>query len=355
MFDSILAAYGLDITNTTINAFGSGLINHTWLLTTQKGDFILQRINHHIFKQPADIASNIANIAKHLATTHSTYLFVTPCQTFDQEEMIHLPEEGFFRLFPFVPQSHTIDVVHTTAQAYEAAKQFGQFTKLLVNFPSADLKITLPNFHDLILRFQQFEDALINGNPLRIQQAAKSIQFLQTQKNIVDTYKQICQDAQCKQRVTHHDTKISNVLFDPKDKGLCVIDLDTVMPGFFISDVGDMMRTYLSPVSEEEKDFDKIEIRADFFKAIADGYLSEMKDVLTATEKKYFIYAGKFMMYMQALRFLTDHLNDDVYYGALYADHNFMRAKNQIVLLQKLMEKEDVLLQLLDVSSANNY
>jgi hypothetical protein len=113
-----------------------------------------------------------------------------------------------------------------------------------------------------------------------------------------------------------------------------------VMPGYFISDVGDMMRTYLSPVSEEETDFSKIRVRKDFYKAIVEGYYSEMREELTATEKNAFFYAGTFMIYMQALRFLTDYLNNDVYYGAKYAEHNFNRAQNQIVLLERLLENQ---------------
>ncbi|MEJ7684927.1 MAG: phosphotransferase [Segetibacter sp.] len=143
----------------------------------------------------------------------------------------------------------------------------------------------------------------------------------------------------------HHDTKISNVLFDDKNKGLCLIDLDTVMPGYFISDAGDMMRTYLSPVSEEEKDFTKIDIREDFFDAISEGYLSEMKDDLTEEEQSSFVYAGKFMIYMQAVRFLADYLCDDIYYSSNYEGHNFMRAKNQLYLLDRLQEKEERLLK----------
>jgi hypothetical protein len=131
------------------------------------------------------------------------------------------------------------------------------------------------------------------------------------------------------------------VLFDKHGKGICVIDLDTVMPGYFISDVGDMIRTYLSPVSEEEKDFNKIQIREDFFEAIANGYLSEMGGELSEVEIRHFVYGGMFMIYMQALRFLTDYLNNDIYYGAAYEGHNYLRAKNQVVLLEKLLEKKD--------------
>jgi hypothetical protein len=124
-------------------------------------------------------------------------------------------------------------------------------------------------------------------------------------------------------------------LFDKNDDALCVIDLDTVMPGYFMSGVGDMMRTYLCPVNEEEKDVTKIIIRKDFYDAIVNGYLSQMQDELTVEEKRHFHFAGECMIYMQALRFLTDHINDDVYYGAAYEKHNYNRAKNQIALLQQ--------------------
>ena len=126
-----------------------------------------------------------------------------------------------------------------------------------------------------------------------------------------------------------------------------MIDLDTVMPGYFISDFGDMMRTYLSPVSEEEKDFSKIEIREEYFKAIADGYLDEMGSQLTSIEKDHLVYAGKFMVFMQAVRFLTDYLNNDIYYGSKYEGHNFVRANNQSALLKQIIEKEKKLRQVI--------
>ena len=145
------------------------------------------------------------------------------------------------------------------AQAFEAAKAFGQFTRLLSHFTVEKLQTTLPDFHNLSLRYKQFSEALKNGNKIRLQQSHDLIKFIKENKNIVETYENILHNPAFKLRVTHHDTKISNVLFNEKDKGLCIIDLDTVMPGYFISDVGDMIRTYLSPVSEEEKDFSKID------------------------------------------------------------------------------------------------
>lgn len=342
MLQNILHAYGF-INDVEVQPFGTGLINHTWTINNGQNKLILQRINHQVFKSPADIAANIRMIGNYLAKHHPQYLFVTPEKTLQQEDIVYVTKEGYFRLFPFVKGSHTIDVVNSTTQAYEAAKQFGRFTKLLGNFSCEQLHITLPDFHNLPLRYQQFEKAIVEGNTNRIKEAAATIEFLKSNRTIVATSERIQKSAAFKKRVTHHDTKISNVLFDENDRGLCVIDLDTVMPGYFISDVGDMLRTYLSPVSEEETDFSKIIIRNDYFAAIARGYLEEMGDQLSEEEKQHFVYAGKFMIYMQALRFLTDYLNNDIYYGSKYDGHNFMRAKNQVVLLQKLIEKEEAL------------
>ena len=205
---------------------------------------------------------------------------------------------------------------------------------MLSGLDTTDLKITLPDFHNLTLRYQQFQNALETGNKDRIEQSKELIGIIKQNRTIVDEYEN-CK-TNLKIRCTHHDTKISNTLFDQAGKGLCVIDLDTVMPGYFISDVGDMMRTYLCPVSEEENELSKITVRKEFYDAIVNGYLSEMGDELSKKEQQYFHYAGIFMIYMQAIRFLTDHLNDDAYYGAKYEGHNFVRAGNQFTLLREL-------------------
>ena len=333
----ILFQFGLQEENFQVLPFGSGLINTTWEIADKQGNskYILQKVNQHIFKQPDDIAFNIRLINNYLKTYFSDYLYVSPVVTIAGDELVKT-DDGFYRLFPFITNSHTIDVVEKPQQAYEAAKQFGKFTKLLSGLNAAQLKITLPDFHNLKLRYQQFEKALETGNSDRIIQSADFILSIKQNKRIVDEH-EICKE-KFKVRVTHHDTKISNVLFDESDKGLCVIDLDTLMPGYFISDVGDMMRTYLCPVSEEENDFSKIIIRKEFYEAIISGYLSEMGAELTEIEKQHFNYAGEFMIYMQALRFLTDHLNNDIYYGVKYEGHNFVRAGNQITLLQRLQE-----------------
>ncbi|MBK8519971.1 MAG: aminoglycoside phosphotransferase family protein [Chitinophagaceae bacterium] len=333
----ILFQFGLSGEDFQAMPFGSGLINTTWKITDKQGNakYILQKINQQIFKQPVDIAFNIRLIDNYLKDHFPDYLFVSPVVTITGDEFVK-NDDSYYRMFPFITNSHTIDVVEKPQQAYEAARQFGKFTKLLSALDAAQLKITLPDFHNLTLRYQQFEIALERGNPERIMRSKDLIAMIKQNKRIADEY-EICKE-KFTVRVTHHDTKISNVLFDDADQGLCVIDLDTVMHGYSISDVGDMMRTYLCPVSEEEKDFSKIIIRAAFYEAIVAGYLSEMGAGLTEVEKQHIHFAGEFMIYMQAIRFLTDHLNNDSYYGAKYEEHNFVRAGNQIALLQRLQE-----------------
>ncbi len=338
----VLLAYGFKPERVVAQSFGTGLINHTWKLETADAAFILQTINQHVFPNPPDIASNIDAVGDYLKQHASDYYFVRPLKTLEGNSMV-FSERQYFRLFPFVNGSHAKTVVGNASEAFEAAKQFGRFTRLLSGFDTKFLRVTLPDFHNLTLRYKQFEESLINGNQDRINASKKIIEELQQQSDIVSKYQSILLNPDFKQRSTHHDTKISNVLFNDANKGICVIDLDTLMPGYFISDVGDMMRTYLCPVSEEEKDFSKIEIREDFYNAIVKGYSEAMADELTATEKQYFFYAGKFMIYMQALRFLTDHLNNDRYYGARYEGQNYIRAGNQMKLLERLIAKESIL------------
>jgi hypothetical protein len=299
--------YTIDFSDGVIQTFGTGLINNTWIVNKRMERFILQRINENVFTNPYDIAHNIDSLSAFFLKHYPEYRFVSPVAATNGRSLIE-HNGGYYRLFPFVPGSCTVDVVSTPAQAYEAAAQFGRFTKLLNKFETRHLRKSIPDFHNLSLRYKQFLAALENGDTQRIRDSSLLINFLKNQSNIVSTYEQIIHDENFRVRVTHHDTKISNVLFDEIGKGLCVIDLDTVMAGYFISDVGDMMRTYLSPVSEEESDVSKIEVRDEFYYAIVSGYLAEMREVMTPREIRSFFYAGLFMIYMQAIRFLTDHL-----------------------------------------------
>jgi Ser/Thr protein kinase RdoA (MazF antagonist) len=339
MVDDILRQYGIDASKAQTEKFGTGLINHTWKITAQGRSYILQQVNQAVFTNPLAIDKNLSKLTGYFHTNYPAYLFVGPLPSVDGKTLLML-EGNYYRLFPFITDSRTLDVVTDKESAYLAARQFGLFSSLLNNFNTAALEVTLPDFHNLSLRYDQFTDAVAGAAAARLTQAGECIDFINSQMPVIESYRMLVAQKKLPLRVIHHDTKISNVLFDSAGKGLCVIDLDTVMPGYFISDIGDMMRTYLCTASEEEMDFDRIVIRKDFFKAIYDGYMEQMDQILNDIEKSNFIYAGKFIILMQAIRFLTDYLQNDIYYGKKYDLHNLNRAKNQITLLKRYLEME---------------
>jgi Ser/Thr protein kinase RdoA (MazF antagonist) len=331
---SVLVQYG--ITAASATKISGGLINSTWKVTDGEAAYILQQINTHVFSDPYLIAANTQVLQAHLKAIGSGYPLVAEIPT-TSGELIVQDRGSHFRLLPFVRNSNTISVVETPQQAYQAAYQFGLFTKSFEHFDARKLHITIPRFHDLTLRFNQFCEAANDEDKVKSKKCATEIRALKELSGLVDEYEAFGRNRAVKLRVAHHDTKISNVLFDQTGKSICVIDLDTVMPGYFTSDVGDMMRTYVSPAGEEETDFSKIEVRGDFREAIIDGYLATMGDVLSKEERSAFDRSGIWLTYMQALRFLTDYLNGDIYYVTQYPAHNLVRAQNQLTLLQKLI------------------
>lgn len=342
MIEEVLERFGLDKTKASYKPFGSGLINNTWKISSPAGDYILQKINTHVFSTPKDISDNILMIKQYLDTVAPKYFFVGPVQAKNGDSVLEF-DGSAYRLFPYVANSITIDEVGHAEQAYHAAKQFGKFTRMLEAFNPEKLKISIQNFHNLPFRVAQYHHALTLASKQRLDAAEWAIKEIDRHFDIVNIFNQVTENKELTVRVIHHDTKISNVLLNKDNgNGICVIDLDTVMPGYFISDVGDMMRTYLSPSNEEELDFGNIKIRPEMFAAIYKGYMEEMDKILNASEKQLFIYSGKFMIFMQAIRFLTDFLSGDVYYKITNPRHNLNRAENQIFLLNKYVESEPI-------------
>ncbi len=333
--DTIFNSFGW--TNVGFSSLTSGLINHTWKIKADQGEFILQRINTQVFHHPEWIDDNIGMIAQYLQQHAPHYLFTIPVANKNNQRLI-IDNELVYRAFIFIPNTTTFAVVDTPFQAKEAAAQFASFTKELIHFPIDQLHISLPDFHQLDLRYQQFEKAIQNNNTDRLSNCKSLIESLKDNVSIVQQFKEYISNPDAYKRVMHHDTKISNILFDSKGKGLCVIDLDTVMPGYVFSDIGDMLRTYISPVSEEEKELDKIEVRKEILSAIYDGYIGTIKDSITPFELDHFYLSGEILIYMQSLRFITDYLQNDIYYGKKYPDHNLVRALNQDRLLQLFQE-----------------
>jgi len=346
----VLEAYGYAKENTKITQIGTGLINRTYLLSPQAEEqkYILQNINTSVFKYPQAIANNLRAIADYLTFNYPEYLFIKPVSTANSEEMAHIHKE-YWRMLPFVPNTVSLDVLADPKQAYEAAKQFGKLSRLLDKFDAKTLQPTIPGFHDLGLRYEQFKEALNQTEGALKELAKAQLEDVLTHQYILDYYTSYSHRNDFPDRVMHHDTKISNVLLDSEtNEGICVIDLDTIMPGKFISDLGDMMRTYLCAFSENETDLNKIKIRLPYFEAMIKGYLSEMKSILTETEKELILFSGKYMIYMQALRFLTDFLNGNQYYPTSYTTQNLDRVKNQFKLLYELSVNEKELQDIIE-------
>lgn len=321
---------------------GNGLINRTYLLDAGATlpRFVAQQINVAVFKRPQDIDTNLRVIAAAHRRHFPDALFVGPLANRLGDTLFHhAPSDAWVRVLPHIENSVTHDTVPSPNAAYEAACQFGLFASRLQRVPNDAIVPSIPNFHNLGLREQQFAHSLGHGNPGRIAECSAEIKALRAHSHITTQVETARQRGALQTRLMHHDTKISNVLFDAASgKALCAIDLDTVMPGTYLSDVGDMMRTYLCPFDENHTALADLHVRADIYRAIASGYMEAMRDTLSADERALFPLAGSFMLYMQALRFLTDHFNNDVYYGARHPGQNLERARNQIRLLQRYVE-----------------
>ena len=348
--ETVLSEYGFKPAEVVLKSFGTGHINSTFLLTQNNTgeQFILQSININVFKKPDVIAQNVKLVADFLAEHYPEYLFVKAIPTIKGEEMA-VVEGVYWRLTYFISNSISFDTLSDPRQAYEAALQFGRLNKLLSAFDASQLNETIPGFHDLGLRYKQFTDALEVASEEVKQKAANQISTALHYGFILDYFNSFKNSTEFPDRAMHHDTKISNMLFDKDSmKGICVIDLDTLMAGKFISDLGDMMRTYLCAFSENEPDISKITIRVEYFEAIVNGYLHEMGAILSKVEKELILFSAKYLIYMQAIRFLTDYLNGNIYYPIAYAEQNLDRTKNQFKLLNELYENEKILIDIVN-------
>ncbi|WP_411273729.1 phosphotransferase enzyme family protein [Daejeonella sp.] len=346
----VLKAYGIGADQVSWRTFGTGHINSTYLVSVegQNEQFILQSINQKVFNNPLIIAENVRLVSSYLREHHPSYLFVSSIPTIEGDEMAFV-DETFWRLTTYISNSIAYDTLSDPNQAFEAAEQFGRLSKLLDGFDASLLRPSIPGFHDLNLRYEQFKVALDNANPSLKEIANEQIEKALRHSFILEYFNSYSNSPDFPDRVMHHDTKISNMLFEKEtNKGICVIDLDTLMAGKFISDLGDMMRTYLCAHSENEADIDKIFIRIEYFEAIIKGYLKEMGSILTSTEKELILFSGKYLIYMQALRFLTDYLNGNIYYPVAYPEQNLVRTVNQFKLLSEFFNKEKILQSIVD-------
>jgi len=317
---------------------GSGHIHQTFKVEG-KNSFVLQRVNKNVFTQPEIIASNNRTAFQYLKAHHPTYQFPQALADLQGNDLF-FDHEGFpWRLYPLIKNTFTIDEVSSEQEAFEAAKGFGELTKNLNGVDISLFRPTLERFHDLAWRYEQFEEAFQKSEPETLRAAENEVALARSFQYLAKEYDQLIAHGSLIQRVMHNDTKVNNILFNTvTQKSVCAIDLDTLMPGYFIYDLGDMVRTFVSPVNEEEKDISKVSFRKNIYDALLEGYLSQMGELLTTSEKKSIPFSGMMMTYIMALRMLADFLRGNTYYHITYPDQNLVRARNQLHLLKLIVQ-----------------
>jgi Phosphotransferase enzyme family len=326
-----------------ITSLGNGLIHKTYLVNyPDERIAVLQCINRTNFKQPENIIANYLVLQKY-TKSNSTLSLPALLPTLSGKYFWIDAEDNFWRATSYIPNSYAPDLPANEMEAKTAAGCFAVFTNSLHTMNPDQLNVIIPNFHNLAYRYQQFETAIKSAHIKRLLKATHVISEMRDREYLVKFYNNITTlPAQYPVRILHHDCKISNVLFDNNSKqAICPVDLDTVMPGYFFSDIGDMIRTMACTENEESTAWEKIGVKKDYYHAIIQGYVEGMGDTLTIEEKNNLSKAGCIMTYMQCLRFVTDFLNNDTYYRTNSPEHNLNRALNQLILLEKLEQIAD--------------
>lgn len=332
--------------------FGNGHINDTYAASYVQGGavirYIHQRVNHAIFKNPVAQMENIERVTAHIRRNlrHKDRIAAT------REILTAIPSrEGrpyfideagnFWRTYVLIEGARSYDVAENTDMAYEAAKAYGRFQKQLVDFPPPRLHDIIPDFHNTPKRVHALEIAIRENAAGRVKKARREIEFAMKRKPDASRLLDLMKAGAMPERVVHNDTKLNNVLLDLRTgRGICVVDLDTVMPGLALYDFGDMVRSTTSPAAEDERDLKKVFMRMEMFEALLRGYLDEAGSFLTDAEKKNLAFGGRLITYEIGCRFLADFLNGDVYFKTHRDGHNLDRARTQFALVES-MEKQE--------------
>ena len=330
-----------------IKPLGSGLINDTYKVTT-KGtdtpDYVLQRINHHIFTDVDALQRNITAVTRHLRRK----LEAEGASDIDRRVLHFLPTvedasktyffdgENYWRVMTFIPDALTFDIVNPEYSRH-AGRAFGKFQADLVDIPET-LVETIPDFHNMEFRLQQLREAIADDKAGRLADVRDIADKLLAHADEMCLAEQLHREGRLPKRICHCDTKVNNMLFDRDGKVLCVIDLDTVMPSYVFSDFGDFMRTAANTGAEDDPDLDRVNFNMDIFRAFTEGYLESAGVFLTREEIENLPYAAALFPYMQAVRFFADYLNGDTYYKTAYADHNLVRTRAQVKLFESVLD-----------------
>ncbi len=355
--DEAVAAFGIaDAINGTLvqqSPYGNGHINDTFLLRYETADhsekkYILQRMNHDIFRNPPLLMENIVHVTDHLrGIIHSRggdpeRETLNVLKTRDGASFFRDSGGSYWRVFPFIERSVCLEKVRNAKDFYDSAVAFGSFQKMLADFPAGTLHETIPNFHNTSSRFRDFRAAVQSGDRERAALARTEIAFALDRESETAVLTALLDAGALPLRVTHNDTKLNNILFDADTgKALCIIDLDTVMPGLSLYDFGDSIRFGASTGDEDEPDLDKVSLDLSLFEAFTKGYLEGCAGSLTAKEIEMLPMGAKLMTYECGIRFLADFLTGDTYFKVHRENHNLDRARTQFKLVADMEAKWD--------------
>jgi len=338
----------------SLTPHGGGHINDTYLVTCEAQGapvrYILQHINRHVFHDPVAVMQNVERVTAHLDAQTAGQpdcarraLHLVPAR---DGRKWHMDAQGeTWRAYRFIENARTYETVASAEQAFEAARAFGNFQQQLSSLPPPRLHETIPDFHHTPKRFAALEQAVVADVAGRAAFAKPEIDFARARQSITG----VLLDADLPERITHNDTKFNNVLLDDKTgKAVCVIDLDTVMPGLALYDFGDMVRTTTSPAAEDEKDLSKVTMQFAMFEAVVRGYLESAGAFLTAAERKLLAFSGKLITFEIGIRFLADYLDGDTYFKVHREGHNLDRCRTQFKLVESIERQEEQMNRLVE-------
>ncbi|MBI5834391.1 MAG: aminoglycoside phosphotransferase family protein [Armatimonadetes bacterium] len=335
--------------------YGTGHINETYAVTVEQGRakirYILQRINENVFRDIPAVQENIGRVTEHireklLATRASDisgrvlrFLPAADGRNYTQDQ-----DGGYWRLCPLIERSRTFDILESAQQAELVAKAFGHFQLQLADLDASLLHETIPNFHDGPSRMAAFRVALELDAHNRAAECAEEIAFLLEHAWVFDVFPKALAEGRVPLRITHNDTKVNNVMFDDESgQAICVIDLDTVMPGLALYDFGDMVRTGTNTAAEDERDLRRVSMDIALFEALARGYWATACGFLNRAERDHLVFAGKMLTLIIGTRFLTDHLNGDTYFRIHRPGHNLDRCRTQFRLVESITRQEEAM------------
>lgn len=339
----IAREFQLDAEVVSIDTLGQGFINDTYIVTTQKSRYILQRKNHNIFPDVPAMMDNIQRITTHLkakvraAGGDPEREVLTVIPTHDGT-LYHRNGEEFWAASLYIEGSVTHEVANTPRLAFMGGRGIGRFQAMLADF-NEPLAEVIKGFHNIRWRFEQWDKSLAADRAERKASVAREIEWIESRRERMMAFWELVERGELPMRVTHNDTKLSNILFDSNDEVLCVIDLDTVMSSTSLNDFGDAIRSYTNTGAEDDTDLGRVSMNIDTFRHYAEGYLSERSATMTDSEREWLAFSALYITYEQVLRFLMDYIDGDTYYKIAYSDHNLVRTRAQHKLLESMEQQ----------------